>query len=106
MGSVLSIAVPRPRPALAQGAEPFVPQADRSSYLRLDLNEDLSGPLARVSLPANGDLASYATVHALCRDLARALAVPEEQLAVTAGADEAIYGLLRAYLDPGDGLLL
>jgi histidinol-phosphate aminotransferase len=106
MGSTLLIAAPRPRPVLAQGAEPFIPRADRSSYLRLDLNEDLSGPLARVSLPANSDLASYATVHALCRDLACALAVPEERLAVTAGADEAIYGLLRAYLDPGDGLLL
>jgi histidinol-phosphate aminotransferase len=106
MGSALSIAPPRARPALAQGAEPFVPQADRSSYLRLDLNEDLSGPLVRIALPANSDLASYATVYALCRDLAHALAVSEDWVAVTAGADEAIYGLLRAYLDPGDGLLL
>ena len=106
MGSALPVPPPRPRPALARGAEPYAPLPDRSCFLRLDLNEDLSGPLARVSLPANTDLGSYATVHALCRDLARALAAPEEYLAVTAGADEAIYGLLRAYLDPGDGLLL
>src|SRR6185312_17239368 len=106
MRAALGITAPRPRPALSRGAEPFVPQADRSSYLRLDLNEDLSGPLARVSLPGNSDLASYATVHALCRDLARAFAVSEDRVAVTAGADEGIYGLLRAYLDPGDGLLL
>ncbi|MGH2409369.1 MAG: pyridoxal phosphate-dependent aminotransferase, partial [Chloroflexota bacterium] len=74
--------------------------------LRLDLNEDLSGPLARVAWPANVDLATYLPATPLVADLAAALALPEDRIWVTAGADEAIYGLLRAYLDPGDGLLL
>lgn len=99
--------MPQARSVLAQGAAaPYAPAPDRPSYLRLDLNEDLSGPLARARWPTNVDLATYTPVYPLIADLAAALSVPEEFVWVTAGADEAIYGLLRAYLDPGDGLLL
>ncbi|HXT34256.1 MAG TPA: histidinol-phosphate transaminase [Chloroflexota bacterium] len=101
-----SIPPPRPRSALARGAAPYAPAADRPELLRLDLNEDLSGPLARVAWPTNVDLATYLPATALATDLAAALSLPEDRVWVTAGADEAIYGLLRAYLDPGDRLLL
>jgi len=102
----MPIAPPRSRSALARGAAPYAPAPDRPEYLRLDLNEDLSGPLARAAWPANVDLATYLPATALAEDLAAALSLPEDQIWVTAGADEAIYGLLRAYLDPGDELLL
>ena len=102
----MPIAPPRSRSALARGAAPYAPAPDRPEFLRLDLNEDLSGPLARAAWPVNVDLATYLPATALVTDLAATLSVPEDRVWVTAGADEAIYGLLRAYLDPGDELLL
>jgi histidinol-phosphate aminotransferase len=97
---------PSPRAIVAAAPLPPDPRADRAGYLRLDLNEDLSGPLIRVPMPRNAHLAMYATPHVLQRDLAAHLRIPDDYIKVTAGADEAIYGLIRAYLDPGDALVL
>ncbi|MDB5074299.1 MAG: histidinol-phosphate aminotransferase [Chloroflexi bacterium] len=97
---------PQPRTVLDAAPLPPDPRADRAGFLRLDLNEDLSGPLVRAPLPRQNDLAMYQTPHALQRDLAARLKLPQECIKVTAGADEAIYGLIRAYLDPGDRILL
>ena len=97
---------PAPRPHLARLPVPTPPRAGREAYLRLDLNEDLSGPLARMRELPRPSLAAYHTPDALAAALAAHLSVPMDHIRVTAGADEAIYGLLRAYLDPGDGLLL
>jgi histidinol-phosphate aminotransferase len=100
------IAGPRPRPALEAAPLPPDLRSDRAGFLRLDFNEDLSGPLARISMPRGANVAMYPTPHALQRDLAAHLNVPESTILVTAGADEAIYGLFRAYLDSGDGVVL
>jgi histidinol-phosphate aminotransferase len=97
---------PSPRNVVAAAPLPPEPRVDRAGYLRLDLNEDLSGPLVRVTMPVNADLAMYATPHELQDDLAARLGIPGRFVKVTAGADEAIYGLIRAYLDPGDDLVL
>jgi histidinol-phosphate aminotransferase len=104
--ALLIPAEPRPRPALERPHQPYVPRDGRHEYLRLDLNEDLSGPLAHVAIPRGAHLGMYPTTHDLVRDLAAALSLPTEWLRVTAGADEAIYGLLNAYLGHGDSILL
>ena len=97
---------PPPRPHLARIPVPPPPRAGREAYLRLDLNEDLSGPLARMRELPPSSLAAYHTPDMLAAALGAHLRVPSNHIRVTAGADEAIYGLLRAYLDPGDGILL
>jgi histidinol-phosphate aminotransferase len=99
-------ASPAPRALLAGAAPPHEARDDRGAFLRLDLNEDLSGPLVRVPMPRAELLATYPTSTALRSDLAAYVKLPESLVWVTAGADEAIYGLMRAYLDPGDGVLL
>jgi histidinol-phosphate aminotransferase len=100
------VSTPSPRAVVSGAPLPPEPRTDRQGYLRLDLNEDLSGPLIRVPMPRNSDLAAYTTPHLLQRDLAARLGVASQCIKVTAGADEAIYGLIRAYLDPGDALVL
>ena len=56
---------------------------------------------------SRGDgLAMYQTTHALHRALRDHVRLPEEMIRVTAGADEGIYGLMRAYVDQGDTVLL
>jgi len=97
---------PAPRPHLARIPVPPPPRAGREAYLRLDLNEDLSGPLARTRELPRSSLAAYHTPDMLAAALGAHLRLPPDHIRVTTGADEAIYGLLRAYLDPGDGLLL
>jgi histidinol-phosphate aminotransferase len=104
--AILTHTEPRPRPALERDHQPYVPRDRRQHYLRLDLNEDLSGPLTHIAIPRGPDLAMYPTTHDLVRDLAAALALPADYIRVTAGADEAIYGVLNAYLGAGDGVLL
>jgi histidinol-phosphate aminotransferase len=98
---------PRPRTLLATVPVPHAPREGREGFpLRLDLNEDLSGPLAPMPALRGAGLAMYPTTGALGAALARHLGLPETWIKVTAGADEGIYGLLHAYLDPGDALLL
>lgn len=98
---------PRPRALLAGTPTPHAAREGREhAVLRLDLNEDLSGPLAPMPPMRGPDLAMYPTTGALVAALARHLGLPETWIKVTAGADEGIYGLLHAYLDPGETLLL
>ena len=100
------VATPRPRPVLVEAPSPYSPREDRVNFLRLDLNEDLSGPLVRRGMPRGAAPAMYPGSHSLNRALAARFRVPEDWVRVTAGADEGIHGLLRAFLDPGDVLLL
>jgi histidinol-phosphate aminotransferase len=97
---------PTPRAVLSEAPPPHETRDDRAAFLRLDLNEDLSGPLVRAPMPRSELLGTYPTSTALRSDLAAYLRLPESMVFVTAGADEGIYGLMRAYLDPGDGVLL
>lgn len=97
---------PQPRAHLLEAPPAHRPREQREGYLRLDLNEDLSGPLARVAMPRGASVAMYHTTERLTAALAGMLELPESAIAITAGADEGIYGLLRAYLSPGDALLL
>src|SRR5579872_2591571 len=70
--AILTPTEPRPRPALERHHQPYEPRDRRQHFLRLDLNEDLSGPLTRVAIPRGPDLAMYPTTHDLVRDLAAA----------------------------------
>lgn len=97
---------PRPHSHLASAPAPHLPEEGREEYLRLDMNEDLSGPLIRTAMPRGAHLAMYPTTHELQRALSAHLRRPESMIRVTAGADEGIYGLIRAYAGVGDAVLL
>lgn len=77
--------------------------------LKLDANENLMGPSPKVmeklkKLRAS-DVYSYPVYGELYQRLAVFNKVEVENLLVTNGADEAIYAILQAYLEPSDSIL-
>jgi len=78
--------------------------------LRLDFNENTLGPsprvLARLTRLTAEDLARYPERQPVEAMLAKYLAVPESELLLTNGVDEAIHLLCQAYLQAGDEALV
>ena len=101
---------PFPSPGrLLDGSAPAAPRPPRALELYLDGNE---GPPpeddgATVLAAAGSELLRrYPDASALERELAAYLGVPADELLVTAGADEALDRIARAWLGPGRELLL
>lgn len=85
------------------------PQFGRPGMLRLDSNEGVSSSpelLAELATTGVELLRRYPDVAPLEQALAAMLGVNADQVIVTAGADEAIDRICRAYLEPGRTLLL
>jgi histidinol-phosphate aminotransferase len=85
------------------------PQVARPGVLRLDSNEGVSSSRELLAELASADVAllrRYPDVAPLEHALAAMLGVDAERVIVTAGADEAIDRICRAYLEPGRTLLL
>jgi len=78
--------------------------------LRLDFNENTLGPsprvLARLTRLTAEDLARYPERQPVEAMLAKYLAVPESELLLTNGVDEAIHLLCQTYLQAGDEALV
>ncbi len=95
---------PRPVPAL-QGLRPYTPPAPLSGIdLRLDGTERRTLPAAiaaALSRAEVGDLSRYPDAAALEANLAQARGAVPGGVLVTAGADEALDRICRAYLSPG-----
>lgn len=81
----------------------------KAGILRLDSNEGISASRELLAELAGADvelLRRYPDVAPLEQTLAAMLGVGAERVIVTAGADEAIDRICRAYLEPGRTLLL
>ncbi|MBF0273552.1 MAG: aminotransferase class I/II-fold pyridoxal phosphate-dependent enzyme [Magnetococcales bacterium] len=84
---------------------------DRTQYLRLDLNENTRAlpPEIRPVLErllSSGAASRYPEYRAFLPRLAQHVGVAEENLIVTNGSDQGIEILLRAFLNPGDGMVV
>lgn len=99
-----------PRPGrLLEGSSPAPARPSRALDLFLDGNEGPSpADDGAAVLAAAGPelLRRYPDASALERELATHLGVPADELLVTAGADEALDRIARAWLGPGRELLL
>jgi len=87
--------------------EPF----DRTCYLRLDKNEDVSGLpeefIQSVLSKASPDLlAAYPQLDELYIKLSKYLSVDREQILITAGSDAAIKNIFEVYIEPGDKVVM
>ncbi|MBF0211952.1 MAG: aminotransferase class I/II-fold pyridoxal phosphate-dependent enzyme [Magnetococcales bacterium] len=84
---------------------------DRTQYVRLDLNENTRalppeiGPVLE-RLWAGGSASRYPEYRTFMPRLAHHLGVDEENLIITNGSDQGIEILLRAFLNPGDGMVV
>ena len=102
---------PIPREAVRKMAPYNPPLEGRGEMLRLDFNENVSGCSPRVlevlrEHPTRGYLATYPEYAAARRKLAAHLGVNASQVTVGAGTDEVISGVLHAYVDPGDEVVV
>ncbi|MEO5345357.1 MAG: aminotransferase class I/II-fold pyridoxal phosphate-dependent enzyme [Magnetococcus sp. YQC-9] len=105
--------VPEVRPnirAMTAYAPPWT-GLDRTRYLRLDLNENTRAlPLevrpALDRLWESGAVSRYPEYQAFLPKLAAHVGVAEENLIITNGSDQGIEVLLRAFLNPGDGMVV
>ncbi|GAB0057357.1 Histidinol-phosphate aminotransferase [Candidatus Magnetaquicoccaceae bacterium FCR-1] len=84
---------------------------DRTRYLRLDLNENTRAlpPEIRPALERlweSGAVSRYPEYQAFLPKLAAHVGVAEENLIITNGSDQGIEVLLRAFLNPGDGMVV
>lgn len=74
--------------------------------LRLDFNENTIGPsprvLARLRTLTPEDLSRYPEREPIEAEVAKFLGVPQSELLLTNGVDEAIHLLCQTYLDPND----
>ncbi|MBF0341662.1 MAG: aminotransferase class I/II-fold pyridoxal phosphate-dependent enzyme, partial [Magnetococcales bacterium] len=96
--------------ALSAYAPPWT-GLDRTRYLRLDLNENTRAlPLeirpVMERLWESGAASRYPEYTAFLPRLARHLGVGEKNLIITNGSDQGIEILLRAFLNPGDGMVV
>jgi len=82
----------------------------RKDKIRLDLNESLWGcsPTVMKALNAIEDLEviAYPDYNAFMQQLSQFLDVPEEQLLISNGADDAIRAVMQTFIDPADKVLL
>jgi histidinol-phosphate aminotransferase len=103
--------VVRPREAVLRMAPYSPPTAGREGKLRLDFNENTVGCSPRVieflrdRLSAGG-LAMYPEYGEAKRALAGFFQVPQEQLLLTNGTDEAIQVFINTYVNAGDEVVL
>ena len=102
---------PVPRKAVRKMAPYTPPLEGRGEMLRLDFNENVSGCSPRVlevlrEHPTRGFLATYPEYAAARRKLAAHLGVKPGQVTVGAGTDEVISGVLHAYVDAGDEVIV
>ena len=102
---------PVPRKAVRKMAPYRPPLEGRGEMLRLDFNENVSGCSPRVlkvlrEYPTRGFLATYPEYAAARRKLADHLGVNPNQVTVGAGTDEVISGVLHAYVDAGDEVIV
>ena len=102
---------PVPREAVRKMAPYNPPLEGRGGKLRLDFNENVSGCSPKVlevlrESPTRGFLATYPEYAEARRKLAAHLGVNADQVAVGAGTDEVISGILHAYVDPGDEVIV
>ncbi|MBF0428198.1 MAG: aminotransferase class I/II-fold pyridoxal phosphate-dependent enzyme [Magnetococcales bacterium] len=84
---------------------------DRTRYLRLDLNENTRAlpPEIRPALERfweSGAASRYPEYLEFLPKLAAYVGVDENQLILTNGSDQGIEIVLRAFLDPGDGMVV
>ncbi len=84
---------------------------DRSEYLRFDLNEYTLHTPERVvrslqKAVAEKGVQMYPDYGAFMKKLALYAEVPEDRLIVTNGSDQAIEIILRAFLAPGDSMVI
>ena len=102
---------PVPRKAVRTMVPYKPPLEGRGGMLRLDFNENVSGCSPRVlevlrEHPTRGFLATYPEYAAARRKLAAHLGVNPSQVTVGAGTDEVISGVLHAYVDAGDEVIV
>src|SRR5712692_9008490 len=101
----------KPRDAVLRMAAYSPPTAGREGKLRLDFNENTVGCSPRVieflrdRLSAGG-LAVYPEYGEDKRALASFFQVPQEQLLLTNGTDEAIQVFINTYVNAGDEVVL
>jgi histidinol-phosphate aminotransferase len=86
--------------------EPF----DRTKFLRLDKNEDITGfpkELFRIwkDTLTPDTLAAYPQLFRLYEKLGKYLSLPADHILVTAGSDAAIKNVFEVFVSPGDGVV-
>lgn len=84
---------------------------NRSDFLRLDKNEDVTGLpedfITRVlSLVTADMISSYPNLDELYTKLSEYLSIEKEQVLITAGSDAAIKNVFEVYIEPGDIIVL
>ena len=84
---------------------------DRSGYLRLDLNENTLDPPEHVKAAIkayidDNRIQMYPEYERFMEKLSRYAGMPKEQIILSNGSDHAIELLLRAFLSPGDTMLV
>jgi histidinol-phosphate aminotransferase len=109
MADMLTSPANQPRARVRAMKEYHPPLGSRDS-LRLDFNENtvacspaVKEVLAQISA---GDLTRYPERESVEAQVARSLALKQEQVILTNGVDEAIHVLFQTFLDSGDELLL
>jgi len=89
----------------------FDPYYDRTTYIRLDRNEDPVGynqiffESWKNTLTVN-DIAAYADSTTLVEKLSKWLSVNKNEIYITAGSDALIKNIFEVYIDNGDIILL
>ena len=102
---------PTPRAAVQQMSPYNPPLEGRSRKLRLDFNENVSGcsPMVLETIRqavSRGFIATYPEYLEMLGRLGAHLGVDSDQVTIGAGTDEIINGILHAYVDPGDEVIM
>ena len=105
------LTVPRPREAVLRMAPYSPPTAGRAGKLRLDFNENTVGCSPRVveylkQKLTESELSIYPEYAETRERLAAFFRVPQDELLLTNGTDEAIQVLMNTYVDDGDEVVL
>ena len=102
-----------PEPSVAvRRMSPYNPPLEgRSEKLRLDFNENVSGCSPRVletvrQAASRGFLATYPEYAEMLRRLGAHFGVDSDQVTIGAGTDEVINGILHAFVNPGDEVIM
>lgn len=102
---------PVPREAVRRMSPYNPPLEGRAQKLRLDFNENVSGCSPKVletlrNAASRGFLATYPEYAEVLGRLGDHLGVAAEQVTIGAGTDEIINGILHAYVDAGDEVVM
>ena len=103
--------VPTPRDAVRRMAPYNPPLEGRGRKLRLDFNENVTGCSPAVlevlrHAASREFLATYPEYSKARRALGSHLGIEAGQVAIGAGTDEVINGVVHAYVDPGDEVII